>query len=187
MNKYCFLASILLIAATSARAQTAAPASPGAAIYVEPSAVLACPADYNRVVGAALAVGYSFTPVHAIEAEVIHFKSTAFSEDAKFTPLLATYQYSLSMAKGWALSFSGSAGATRLSGGEYYYGTINSTRRWIDYSDTLFTYGAGVETSYAFTENVSVVGGVKALKMQETYLAPDGGLILITAGLRFRF
>lgn len=182
-----FVALALFTAVSMASAETSENAPSRWSIYARASAVVAFPGDFDTAAGGALAVGVSLDRVHSLEAEIIHFNSSDGGEDVNFTPILATYHYSLPVAPKLTLKLGGSVGATRESSEWYWSGTFYGGSGHYKMSDTALTYGASAGISYAWTERLSFDGTVKALRMEKTDLTTAGGIAIVTLGVNFRF
>lgn len=160
------------------------------AAYVQPSVVVAFPGDFDTAAGAAISIGTTINEVHAVEAEVIYFKSEDAGVNVKFLPLLASYKYHWSPNAKWTIRAGGSVGATRIESEGFWwpgwYSGMNG--RWMDRgSEMAFTAGVNAGASYAVTQRVSLEADVLVLGLNETDYTSSGSITLVTLGVKYRF
>lgn len=168
----------LALAASCARAELAAPAATDWTVYAEPAVVAAFPGDFENAVGGALAVGTTYKGRHSIEADYIWFKSKEWPADVTFTPILATYKYAVPMSGPWSLTAGAAVGATHERAKSYYWGS---------WSQTAFTYGLVAGGAYALTSHWSVNVDAWVLRLDATNITTSGNIVLVTAGVSYRF
>jgi opacity protein-like surface antigen len=177
MNKSILALAFALIAVSTAVAQTTAERLRLSG-YVQPSAVIAFPGDFDTAAGAALTFGATINEVHAVEAEVIWFESEDGGTRVRFIPVLASYKYTLPIAPNWELRAGGSVGFTHEK----------AEGRWIwAGSDTAFTYGISGGASYAITKNISLDADALVLGLDNTKFTTEGSIVLVTIGVNFGF
>jgi len=204
MNKFIIALLSFLFTSSALRADVLT----GTHLYVEPSVVYASLGkDFKESSGGALAIGVSFARHHAIEVEMINFKTESkenistdlFGHEAKLalTPVLGTYKYAFLIGKNLRLLVGISVGVTiekyDYTAGVGYYGypyynsyTFVTTSA---YSRTYypFTIGGDFGVAYTFTKHVSATAGVKVLGMNETYVTTRGIFTTVQLGLRYTF
>lgn len=187
--KKLLLAFVVLSGVTAAFAQSS-DARLRFAAYVQPSVVVAFPGDFDTAAGAALSIGTTINEAHAVEAEVIYFKSEDGGVSVKFLPLLASYKYRWSPTAKWTIRAGGSVGATRIeSEGFWWSGWYSGMGgRWVDRgSEMAFTAGVNAGASYALTERMSLDADVLVLGLNETDYTSSGSITLVTLGVNYRF
>lgn len=187
--KKLLLAFVVLSGVTAAFAQSA-DARFRFRGYVQPSLVVALPGDFDTATGGALSIGTTINESHAVEAEVIYFKSENSGVTVKFMPLLASYKYRWSPMAKWTLRAGGSVGATRIdSEGFWWPGSyLGGGGYWMDRgSETTFTAGVSAGASYALTPRVSFDADVLVLGLNETDYTTSGSITVVTLGVNYRF
>jgi hypothetical protein len=180
-----------LAMASAVAAQTPPSASPGVSYYAVPSVVIAFPGDFDRAVGGALALGATINNVHSIEAEVMSFKTNLYSDDFRFTPVLATYKYNFVLQNKIALVIGGSLGAT-FEKAEYFvpYGPgapPGSSGYVSSASQTAFTSGVLGGVSYPLNNRVRLDANAHLLRLEKTDFTTSGNMVLVTLGAKIQF
>ncbi len=186
MYKLLVIAFFATVSALSA--QTGTPASASTAFYVEPSVVIAFPGHFDNAVSAALALGTTIRTVHSIEVDVISFKTKEYSDDFRFTPLLATYKYSFALPHQFSVMAGASIGAT-FEKWDYYLPPYPGGGGGYTYSEsqTAFTTGLVGGISYALSQRVSLDANTRLLRLEKTDLTTAGNMVLVTLGAKIRF
>jgi opacity protein-like surface antigen len=182
MNIRSLLAVAFLGAATTAFAESSAPAS-ATQFYADASVIGAFPGEgLGNAAGEGLAIGVTLHQVHSIEAEVMHFKSSAGSgANIKFIPILATYKYAIPLAPKLSVNAGASVGVMHERAHRPGWGWLNGG------SDNAFAYGLSAGIAYDLTETIALTGSVRTLQLASTDYTTSGGITIISGGLSFRF
>jgi hypothetical protein len=153
--------------------------------------------DFKSVWSGALSTGYVFNEHHAVELELMAFKTdslilpttanNSYTKDLQAVPLIFTYRYSFVLGKGFGLFCGLSTQAMyEDTNYTYYYGPSGPpTTGSVLMSETSYnlTLGAQIGLTYDFSTRATAVAAVKFLKVasgEEEYR-------IFELGLRYRF
>jgi len=169
--------------------------------YVQPSVVyMAAHDDFKSDLSGALSIGYSFNEHHAVELELMNFKTgtdehffSGYSTktDLKVVPLFMTYRYSFVLGNRFGL-FAGVSAEAYMKEFESTtnYTTSQPGRPAGTYvsSDTsyILTVGGQIGLTYDFSSRATAVAAVKLIQPGGSF-GDWAGYTIIELGLRYRF
>lgn len=179
---------ILLACICAGLGLTRASGSSNTHVYVEPGVVYAMPgSDIKNAVGASLAVGYSFHQMHAVEVEVMQFKSDVddyFLPNIKFTPLWAKYKVTFDLNRTWSAYGAIGGGAMWEQATEYFYNYYGPVSHPIKQTPAFFGSELGVKAK--LSDRVALGIGTTVFGVDKSDLTTRGSMVVLTLKVAVR-